>query len=81
MVDQGEDDEKIIAVPFNDPTYNGFQDISELPEHIFNEMTHFFEVYKELEHKATSVEQVAGRENALEIIQKCIDDYIENYCK
>ena len=81
MVDSGENDEKIIAVPFNDPTYNTFKNIEELPEHIFNEMTHFFEVYKELEHKVTCVEEVAGREVALEIIQRCIDEYLENYCK
>lgn len=81
MIDGGEDDEKIIAIPFNDPTFNTFKDISELPEHIFNEMTHFFEVYKALEHKSTSVETVAGRENAIEIIQKCIDSYVETYCK
>ena len=61
MVDGGEDDEKIIAIPFNDPTFNTFQDISELPDHIFSEMTHFFEVYKELEHKETTVEKVCGR--------------------
>lgn len=81
MVDSGENDEKIIAVPFNDPTYNSFKNIEELPEHIFNEMTHFFEVYKELEHKVTCVEEVAGREVALEIIEKCIGDYLNTFCK
>ena len=81
MVDRGENDEKIIAIPFNDPTYNTFKNIEELPEHIFNEMTHFFEVYKQLEHKVTCVEEVAGREVALEIIQSCIDAYVEKFCK
>ena len=81
MVDSGEKDEKLIAGPFNDPTYNSFQNIEELPEHIFNEMTHFFEVYKELEHKVTCVEEVAGREAALEIIENCINVYLENFCK
>ena len=81
MVDSGENDEKIIAIPFNDPTYNTFKNIEELPEHIFNEMTHFFEVYKQLEHKVTCVEEVAGREVALGIIQSCIDAYVEKFCK
>jgi inorganic pyrophosphatase len=81
MVDSGEKDEKIIAVPFNDPTYNSFKNIEELPQHIFNEMTHFFEVYKELEHKVTCVEEVAGREVALEIIDNCIAAYLETFCK
>ena len=44
-------------------------------------MTHFFEVYKQLEHKVTCVEEVAGREVALEIIQSCIDAYVEKFCK
>ncbi|MDD5952321.1 MAG: inorganic diphosphatase [Oscillospiraceae bacterium] len=81
MVDSGEKDEKIIAVPFNDPTYNSFKNLEDLPEHIFNEMTHFFEVYKELEHKVTSVEEVADREAALEIVDTCINDYLNTFCK
>ena len=46
MEDNGKRDEKIIAIPFNDPTYNQYQDIKELPKHIFSEMKHFFTVYK-----------------------------------
>ena len=45
MEDGGEKDEKIIAIPFNDPTYNTYRDIRELPTHIFAEMSHFFSVY------------------------------------
>lgn len=81
MIDGGEKDEKIIAIPFNDPTYNSFKDISELPPHIFNEMSHFFSVYKELEHKVTTIEEVSGREDAVEIIQTCINTYLEKFCK
>ena len=45
MIDGGSLDEKIIAIPFDDPTYNNYYDIQELPQHIFQEMMHFFEVY------------------------------------
>ena len=45
MIDQGLLDEKIIAIPFKDPMYNVYKDISELPGHIFDEIKHFFEVY------------------------------------
>ncbi len=58
MNDNGAMDEKIIAIPFTDPTYNGYKSISELPKHIFDEMEHFFRVYKELENKPTSVSEV-----------------------
>ena len=63
---------KIIAIPFNDPTYNTYKDIDELPKHIFDEMSHFFSVYKELEHKVTAIEEVSGRDAAVEIISNCI---------
>lgn len=81
MVDNGMKDEKIIAIPFNDPTYNGYSDISDLPKHIFDEMSHFFSVYKALEGKVTAIEEVKGKEEAKIVIQECIDSYLERYCK
>ena len=79
MLDSGKMDEKIIAIPFSDPNYNTYKDISELPPHIFAEMRHFFQVYKNLEGKETVVneEQDAA---AAEIIQRCRDAYIKKYC-
>lgn len=81
MIDGGEKDEKIIAIPFNDPTYNTFKDISELPPHILNEMSHFFSVYKELEHKVTAIEEVSGREDAIAIVRTCMSTYLDKFCK
>ena len=81
MIDNGRNDEKIIAIPVNDPTYNGYSDINQLPKHIFDEMRHFFEVYKNLENKETAVDEVSGRDEALKIIAASIDNYIENFCK
>jgi inorganic pyrophosphatase len=81
MIDNGQGDEKIIAVPSNDPTYNHYTDISQLPTHIFDEMSHFFTVYKNLENKQTAVNEVMGREKAVEIIEKAITDYVEEFCK
>ena len=77
MVDNGKRDEKIIAIPFNDPTYNNYKSITELPGHIFEEMQHFFRVYKELENKSTSVSEVDDHEVAIDIVQKSIDEYID----
>ena len=79
MIDSGALDEKIIAIPFKDPTYNGYYDIQELPKHIFEEMMHFFEVYKTLEHKKTTVREIAHREDAIEIIKKCIKVYEDKF--
>ena len=75
MMDGGSLDEKIIAIPYDVPTYNGYYDIQELPKHIFDEMMHFFEVYKSLEHKSTTVKEICHRDEAMEIINKCIDLY------
>lgn len=79
MIDNGRNDEKIIAIPYNDPTYNSFKDISELPKHIFSEMCHFFSVYKTLENKQTAVEEVQNAEVAKKIILKSISDYKEKF--
>lgn len=81
MIDNGRCDEKIIAIPFGDPTYNIYTDISQLPKHIFDEMTHFFTVYKALENKETAVNEVQGADVAVKIITEAIDSYIENFCK
>lgn len=81
MIDSGANDDKIIAIPFNDPTYNSYTDISQLPRHIFEEMSHFFSVYKALENKDTAIDEIKERDEALIIIQSSIDRYIESFCK
>lgn len=81
MVDNGRNDEKIIAIPVSDPTYNHYTDIDQLPAHIFDEMRHFFTVYKSLENKTTAVDEVRHRDEAVRIIKEAIDNYIENFCK
>lgn len=81
MLDNGRHDDKIIAVPFDDPNYNTYMDIEQLPKHIFDEMTHFFTVYKELENKTTVVNEVDHADTAKEIIAHDIESYIETFCK
>lgn len=77
MIDNDMIDEKIIAVPVTDPSWNTYTNIDELPEHIFEEMRHFFRVYKELEGKATSIIETRGPKEAKRIIQESIDKYKE----
>ena len=81
MIDNGHNDEKIIAIPFNDPNYNIYTNIDRLTKHIFDEMRHFFSVYKTLENKETAVDEVSERSIAVKIISDAIDNYIEQYCK
>ena len=79
MLDSGKSDEKIIAVPYGDPTYNGYRSIFNLPKHIYDEMTHFFTVYKALEHKETAVDEVMDYDAAIEIITDALENYKEKF--
>ena len=81
MIDNGRNDEKIIAIPFNDPNYNQSTNIDQLPSHIFEEMRHFFTVYKNLENKETAVNEVEGRDEAIKIIAAAIDNYVKTFIK
>lgn len=79
MIDNGMGDEKIIAIPFNDPNFNVYKNIDELPPHLFSEMRHFFSVYKELENKETAVNEFGGPKEAMEIIEYCIENYNKEF--
>lgn len=79
MIDNGRNDEKIIAIPFEDPTYNCYRSIDALPRHIFSEMQHFFTVYKQLEDKETAVNEVRGQKDAIDIISKAMIQYKQKF--
>lgn len=79
MIDDDETDEKIIAVPINDPSMSSYDDISELPSHMFDEISHFFEVYKVLEHKHTTIKKISGKKDAIECVRACINKYKEKF--
>ena len=77
MLDQGEHDDKIIAVAEHDMSVNHYNDISELPDHFIIELRNFFEDYKKLEHKTVEVRDFLGADIAREIVQQSIFDYKE----
>jgi len=79
MIDQDEVDEKIIAVPYSDPSMNEYKDISELPKHLLTEIGHFFETYKILEGKQTYILDIEGREEAEKIIVQSIENYEKTF--
>ena len=81
MIDSGKMDDKIIAIPFSDPTYLGITSIDELPSHIFDEIMHFFTVYTQLENKQTAVKTLFGREEAEQIIREAIQSYQDTFVK
>ena len=75
MIDQNEEDDKIIAVHADDPEYRDFRDISELPEHRLKALQRFFEDYKALEMKQVKVDRFMGRIDACHIIERSIQLY------
>ena len=79
MQDQGEADDKIIAVAENDMGVNHYNDISELPAHFIKEVRSFFEDYKKLEQKTVKVEDFGGKEMATKILQDSFDLYNETF--
>lgn len=78
MLDQGEADDKIIAVHANDPEYADYRSINELPPHRLREVQRFFEDYKVLEHKAVKVEGFLDRAEALKVVESALALYQKN---
>lgn len=79
MLDNGEADDKIIAVAAGDPSVNHINDIYELPSHFISEMRNFFEDYKKLENKTVVVEEFLNRETAIEILKDSFKMYEEKF--
>jgi inorganic pyrophosphatase len=77
MLDQGQNDEKIICVHLDDPAFNGFFHIRELPEHRLRELRRFFEDYKKLEDKEVLVQEFLGPEEAQAVVRESIQRYAE----
>ncbi|WP_221406459.1 inorganic diphosphatase [Reichenbachiella sp. 5M10] len=75
MLDEGEADDKIIAVASNDMSVNHYKDISELPPHFVKELRSFFEDYKKLENKSVHVEDFQNKDVAMQIVNQSIEDY------
>lgn len=80
MIDGDERDEKIIAVPEDDPRFDKRKDISDFSEHIILEIKHFFETYKELQGKKVEIRSIKGYWDAREEIKNGIKLYKDTYC-
>ncbi len=81
MKDQDAIDDKIIAIPFNDPNWNHYDSLKQLPVHLSEEIVHFFKVYKSLEHKETTILEVLDRNEAECVIEEAIKSYNKNFNK
>ncbi len=81
MIDGGEKDEKIIAVPTEDPRFNGIKDLKDIESHIIEEVKHYYEHYKDLQKKKVEVTGIEGVEAAKNVILEGMELYKEKFGK
>lgn len=75
MVDQGQEDDKLLCVPVNDIRFNGMQDVHDVEQPFLNEIAHFFAVYKELEGKKVEILGWENAASAKKIIERSVEAY------
>jgi inorganic pyrophosphatase len=76
MSDEHGQDDKILSVPLNDPNWNRYDRLEDLPDSIRNEVTHFFAIYKQLEDKPVDLQGWYERDEALKVIEQARADYV-----
>jgi len=81
MIDGGESDDKIIAVPVKDPRWDDVKDLGDINPHTIKEIQHFFETYKSIENKVVTIDGVEGKDKAVEAVKKSINLYRDKFGK
>lgn len=78
MIDGGERDDKVVAVPVEDPRFDHVKDIGDLYPHFQKEMAHFFETYKKVQNKEVKIGAWHGKDKAMEAFEKSRELYEKN---
>ena len=81
MLDRGEPDDKILAVALQDPYYEEFFDIADIPQHLLKEVEYFFSTYKDLEGKRVQIQGWEKSEQAMRVIVESIERYNAEYMR
>lgn len=81
MVDGGEADEKVIAVPAGDPRFKDIRDIKDVNQHTLKEISHFFATYKQLQDKVVNVGEFEGVEAAKAAFERAVKLYADAKAK
>lgn len=79
MIDSGDSDDKILAVPADDPRFNDVKDINDVNSHTKKEMQHFFETYKLLQKKVVTVKGFENREQAMKKVEEAVTLYKKQF--
>lgn len=75
MTDGGDRDDKVVAVPVDDPRFADVQDLADLNKHFIKEMAHFFETYKKIQNKEVHVGTFHGKAEAQTAFEKSVEAY------
>jgi inorganic pyrophosphatase len=81
MTDTGDSDDKIIAVPVDDPRWENVKDLSDINPHTIKEIQHFFETYKSIDNKVVTIDGVEGKEKALEAVERSVKLYVDKFAR
>lgn len=79
MVDSGDSDNKIIAVPIDDPRFDSMKDLSDINPHTLKEMEHFYSTYKKLQNKVVEVKGFKGKDAAKASFKESLELYTNKY--
>lgn len=81
MIDSGDSDAKIIAVPEEDPRFNEVKDLADVNKHTLKEIQHFFLTYKKIQNKEVEIISIAGKEAAEAAFEKSVKQYKDKFNK
>lgn len=81
MIDDGESDAKILAVPVKDPRWNEVKDLNDVNPHTIEEIKHFFETYKQIQKKEVTIPTIRDAKAAMEVITEGAELYKKEFNK
>lgn len=81
MIDDGDADDKIIAVPKEDPRWNEVKDLGDINKHTLKEMEHFYSTYKNLQNKEVKISGFEGAEKARAVFNEGLELYQNKFSK
>lgn len=81
MIDGGDSDDKIIAVPVDDPRWDDTKDLSDINKHTVKEIEHFYSTYKKLQKKEVEIKGFEGAESAKKSVQRSQELYKTKFIK
>ena len=81
MIDGGEGDDKVIAVPVGDPRWSEVHDLVDINKHTVKEIEHFFATYKKIQNKTVEISGFEGKDAAIAGVLKSIELYKKEFSK